>query len=428
VKISHRSHKVQYVSSNDKITSFSGLKLLTDLAHRLGILKGLEALTVKKRQRGIPIPDFVMSLVSNFVIGGEHLTDLTQLREESATRSILYDLEVPAPTTAGETLRKFTIGHIKQLERVIGETILRAADEISGSEPITLDGDSSIFEAYGRLKQGAQYAYNHTYGYHPLLAFWSEKRLLVGARLRSGNRHTGDKARSFLKECLRRLPSDRQVNARFDSGFYNRDVVDFCLQHDMGFTISAKLFQRLVERIDAVEEGAWKSYPWEDKAEWSEFSYQPTNWPQPFRLLVKRTPFYEGQQLILDRHFYTAVITNRRGSGSSLIRFHLARGGIENYIEEFKNGFGARILPTGHFMANWAHLVIAQLAYNLVQWFKLLVLPKAEHAFQIKRLRLYWFTVAARVIHTGRKVKLALARGPDVVARFARAQRVIALL
>ena len=135
MKISHRSHKVQYVSSNDKITSFSGLKLLTDLAHRLGILKGLEALTVKKRQRGIPIPDFVMSLVSNFVIGGEHLTDLTQLREESATRSILYDLEVPAPTTAGETLRKFTIGHIKQLERVIGETILRAADEISGSEP-----------------------------------------------------------------------------------------------------------------------------------------------------------------------------------------------------------------------------------------------------------------------------------------------------
>jgi hypothetical protein len=428
VKIAHRLRKVQYASSNDKITSFAGLKPLMDLAQRLGIVEGLEALTVKKRRRGIPISDFVMSLVSNFVVGGEHLTDLSQLRGEKATRSLLYDLEVPAPTTAGETLRKFTIGHIKQVERVIANAFGRTADRISGSEPITLDGDSAIFEVHGYLKEGARYGYSGVNGYHPLLAFWSEKRLLVGARLRSGNRHTAYNARSFFGECLRRLPSDRRINGRFDSGFYSRDVIEFCLENGMGFTISAKLFEGLVQRIDAIVEEKWSPYPWEEDAQWTEFSYQPVGWPRSFRMLVKRTPFYEGNQLVVGRHFYTSVITNRLGAGSSLIRFHLARGGVENYIEEFKNGIGARVLPTGKFFANWAWLVIAQLAYNLVQWFKLLVLPAAEQSFQMKRLRLYWFHVAARIIRSGRRITLALARGPDAASRFEMAQRAIARL
>lgn len=428
MKIPHRLRKVQYVSANDKITSFAGLKVLMDLAQSLGIVKDLGALTVKKRRRGIPITDFVMSLVSNFVVGGEHLTDLSELREEKATRSLLYDLEVPAPTTAGETLRKFTLGHIKQVERVIANALSRTSDEIAGSEPITLDGDSSIFEVHGYLKEGARYGYSSVHGYHPLLAFWSEKRLLVGTRLRSGNRHTGYKARSFLEECLRRLPRDRRINARFDSGFYNRKVVEFCLENDMGFTISAKLFAGLIKRIEALPEGEWKPYPWEQETQWSEFSYQPVGWSRSFRMLVKRTPFFEGAQLVVGCHFYTAVITNRRGAGSSLIRFHLARGGVENYIEEFKNGIGARLLPTGRFLANWAWLVIAQLAYNLVQFFKLLLLPAAEHSLQMKRLRLYWFHVAARVIRSGRRITLALARGADAVTRFELAQRALARL
>ena len=427
MKITHRLRKVQYVSSDDTITSFAGLKPLMDLAQRLGIVKDLETLTVKKRRRGIPIADFVMSLVSNFVVGGEHLTDLSQLRDEKATRSLLYDLDVPAPTTAGETLRKFTIGHIKQLERVNANALCRSADEIAGSEPITLDGDSSIFEVHGYLKEGARYGYTHLRGYHPLLAFWSEKRLLIGTRLRSGNRHTGYNARSFFRECLRRLPRDRRINGRFDSGFYNRDVVEFCLENGMGFTISAKLFEGLIKQIEDPEQ-EWNPYPWEEDAEWSEFSYQPVGWPRPFRMLVKRTPFYEGNQLVIGRYFYTPVITNRVGAGSSLIRFHLARGGVENYIEEFKNGIGARFLPTERFFANWAWLVIAQLAYNLIQWFKLLVLPAAEHSFQMKRLRLYWFNVAARIIRSGRKITLALARGADAASRFEMAQRAIARL
>ena len=205
-------------------------------------------------------------------------------------------------------------------------------------------------------------------------------------------------------------------------------IVAFAEQNHLGFSISPKQTAALRKRIDALLPSQWSGYPWEDQAQWAEFAYKPSRWSRSYRLLVKRTPFYQGTQLVLGRYFYTALITNRRGAGPSLIRLHLARGGAENFIEEFKNGIGARLMPSQRFHANWAWLLLAQLAYNLVQWFKLLVLPTTEHSQQIKTLRLRWFHVAARLIRTGRRLTMALARGPDVARRFQEAQAIIAAL
>lgn len=411
------------------MTSFAGLKLTTDLAGRLGIIDGLKRLTVKERRRGIPIEDFVMSVVDNFLVGGDSLSDLGQLRSEAATREASYGLEVPAPTTAGETLRKFSVGNIRQLERVIRQATLTAEERICGDgAPITLDLDSSIFEVHGYLKEGARYGYTGEKGLHPLLCFWSERRLLVGARLRAGNRASNDGAESFISECLGRLPAGRRIRMRLDAGFYSRLVVQRCLDRDVEFSISAPLTKALVKRVLEVKETDWKTYPWEEGAQYAEFKYQPSNWPKAFRLIVKRTAFFEKDQRVIGQYFYTAMITNRSGAGASLLKFHLGRGGAENFIEEFKNGLGARLMPSQKFVANWAWLVIAQLAYNLAQWFKLLVLPAATQSRQLKALRLHWFCVAARVIRTGRRFILALARGPDEVAAFARAHELILAL
>jgi hypothetical protein len=429
VNIPHRPRTVHYRSSAQKITSFSGLKLLTDLAHKLGVLNGLSRCTVKKRRRGIPVGDFVMSFVHNFLVGGCALSDLEVLRSEGATRCHLYDLEVPAPTTAGEFLRKFSTGHIKQLEAVMRGALLQCARLLGGDGPITLDLDSSIFQIYGYLKEGARYTYTSVKGFHPILCFWAETRLLLGIRLRGGNMTSAHGVTSFLGECLSRLPMDgRRIRLRLDAGFYARDVVVYLLKKGLDFSLSAHLTSALRAAIEAVPPKSWTPYPWEEGAEWTEFSYRPQGWPRAFRMIVKRTPYYEGDQRLLGEYFYAPVLTNRAGAAPSLLKHHLARGGAENYIEEFKNGLGARHLPSQRFNANWAWLVIAQLAYNLAQAFKLLVLPTREHPLQLKALRLHWFCVAGRLIHTGRRFMLALARGPDDVLRFTQAQAKIVAL
>ena len=118
MKIPRRLRRVKFEAAAHHTTSFAGLRFVFDLAHKLGLVEDLRTLTVKKRRRGLPIEDFVLGLASNFLVGGDSLTDLQVLREEAVTRRLCYDLEVPAPTTAGERLRTFALGHLYQLERV----------------------------------------------------------------------------------------------------------------------------------------------------------------------------------------------------------------------------------------------------------------------------------------------------------------------
>jgi hypothetical protein len=291
-----------------------------------------------------------------------------------------------------------------------------------------VDLDSSIFEVYGYCKEGARYGYSGARGLHPLLAFVHEERLLIGARRRAGNRASADGVESFVPQVLQALPEGRRVRLRMDAGFYAQGVERLCVAHRLGFSITAKLTGRLQAAIDALPASAWRCYPWEDDAEWTELRYQPHGWSRAYRLLVKRTPWFEKEQRVLGEYFYTAAITNLAGAGSSLMRYHLARGGMENCIEEFKHGLGAAHLPSQNFHANWAWLLIAALAYNLAQAFKLLLLKTEQQADQLKKLRLHWFNVAARWIRTGRRWILALARGPDLVAAFTRVQALLAAL
>ena len=428
MKIPHRLRTVKFRSLNEEITSFAGIRLVFDLAVRLRVVEELRAVTVKKRRRGIPIEDFILSVAANFLIGGDSLNDLSVLREEKVTRGLCFDLEVPAPTTAGERLRTFTLGHLDQLRRANAALIRSIDAHVGGEETATLDLDSSIFEQHGYFREGVHYGYTGVKGFHPLFAFWSERRLLLGCRLRSGNRTSSDGVETFVEEILRDFVPARPVRLRMDAGFFSRKVEQLCLDYGLGFSVSAPMNQAIRREIEALSPSAWKPYPWEADAEWAELRYHPTRWSRPYRLLVKRTAWYEGQQRILGEYFCTAVLTNLPGAASSLIRHHLARGGMENYLEEFKNGFGAVHLPSQRFTANWAWLLIAGLAYNLAQAFKLLLLPVPQQATQVKSLRLHWFNVAARWIRTGRRWILALPRGPDVVAAFSRVQVLLASL
>ena len=428
MKIPRRLRRVKFQPAAQHTTSFAGLRFVFDLAQQLGVLRELRTLTVKKRRRGIPIEDFVMGLASNFLVGGDSLTDLQVLREETVTRELCYGIAIPAPTTAGERLRTFSRGHLAQLEGINRRGARAILDRVGGSGPMTVDLDSSIFEVYGYLKEGARYGYTGERGLHPLLAFVHDQRLLIGARLRAGNRASAHGVETFLPQVLKAIPEGRTVRLRMDAGFYARDVERLCVARGLGFSISARLTSRLQPAIDALPPNSWQSYPWEDDAQWAEFRYRPNGWSREYRLLVKRTPWFEKDQRVLGEYFYTALTTNLCGAGNSLIRYHLARGGMENYIEEFKHGIGAAHLPSQHFHANGAWLLIAALAYNLAQAFKLLLLKTEHHADQLKKLRLHWFNVAARWIRTGRRWILALARGPDTVAAFTRVQALLAAL
>src|SRR3954452_10546079 len=66
----------------------------------------------------------VMALVFAMVLGADSIDDCDVLRA-GRTRRLLGGW-VPAPSTLGTFLRAFTFGHVRQLDKLLAETLTRA--------------------------------------------------------------------------------------------------------------------------------------------------------------------------------------------------------------------------------------------------------------------------------------------------------------
>lgn len=370
----------------EQLTSHAGTVLLHDFAQRLGVAEVLdEEIHVKTRERGYEESEAIRGLVYNVILGGAHLSDLEVLRGDPGTQELLDAAGILAPTTAGEFLRKFDIGDVQDLQRAH----LRLQQRVRPhhhSKTCTVDLDSSIYEQASSHKEGSTKAYNGEVGYHPLLAFWAEEGELLYSHLRRGSAHTARNVRWFLRQLRKRLPATADKKLRADSGFYSKGVVEWCEAEGFTFTITADQTEPLLAAIPALPERCWRNLPAYDLAEGAELRYQPTDWARPYRYVLKRE-LAERKTGELYWQYHATVTNEEAQAACAVVVWHLQHATMENAIKEHKSGFGLEKLPTQKFHANWAYLLIGQLAFNLLAWFKRLVLPESYHRTTIKTIR-----------------------------------------
>jgi hypothetical protein len=392
----------------EQLTSHAGTVLLHDFAQRLGTEEVLDdELHVKTRARGYEESEAVCGLIYNLILGGEHLSDLEVLRGDPGTQELLDAEGILASTTAGEFLRKFDIGDVHDLQRVH----LRLQERVrphQQSQTCTIDLDSSIYEQASTHKEGSTRAYNGEVGYHPLLAFWAEEGELLFSHLRRGSAHTARNVLWFLRQTRKRVPETANKKLRADSGFYSKGVVEWCEAEGFTFTITADQTEPLLAAITALPEQGWQNLPEYALAEVAELRYQPTSWAHPYRYIIKRE-VAETKTGELYWKYHATVTNVEDRSARELVIWHLQHAAMENAIKEHKSGFGLEKLPTQKFHANWAYLLIGQLAFNLMAWFKRLVLPASYHRRTIKTIRHHLLNLAGKIVHTARRCFLMLS-------------------
>jgi len=194
------------------------------------------------------------------------------------------------------------------------------------------------------------------------------------------------------------------------------DVMAYCLKQGLEFTITADLDVAVREAIDEIPEQKWQLVVrGEETFLLAETIHVPGGSESrqrlpALRLIVKRT--LSGQlELFKDPIKYHAIIANLPDTLNALevLSHHNDRGRMEKAIGELKDGFGLDRLPCGQMLANAAYLQVCLIAYNLVQTFKSVALPKSWEKFEIKNLRFRLLCRAAKLVsHAGRTVmKLA---------------------
>ena len=355
--------------------------------------------------------------------GGDCIDDANALRAGGTER--ILGFSVKAASTLGTFLRSFRWGHVRQLDRVSRELLARAfsAGAGPGSEPLTIDLDSTICETYGLKKQGARhYTYTRVRGYHPLLAITAGTGDVLMARLREGRANTARGAAHFLAETIgqvRAAGASGQLTVRADSGFYAHGVVAVCRAMRVRFSITVRQPASIRRLIEAIPDDDWTPIPYwlEGGADVAETTYTPFAGAKdaaPVRLIVRRVRPTPGSQLAaFVLYDYHAFITDRDGESLELEADHRRHAEIENAIRDLKH-VALNHLPSGKFAANGAWLAIQVVAHNLARWTARIGLGAGIVTTKTLRRRL--FGLVGRLTRSARRLTLHLpARWPWAV-------------
>jgi hypothetical protein len=298
----------------------------------------------------------------------------------------------------------------------------------------TVDQDATIIES---LKRQAQYTYEGTRGYQPMVAVWAETELILADEFRDGNVPAISVPLQCAQAAFSALPDTvTEYYFRGDSACHEHDLVNWLRNPErnsgpkgvIGFAVSARLSKELKRKLRAVHETRWKTFDTEKDGtlrQWTELAFVPGERGEKKNIIPLR---YIGLRLLKpqgelfsdgrDRQYH-AIITNRKeADGGFLLDWHREKAGtIEHVHDEIKNGLGGGHLPSGKFGANAAWFRIACIAYNMLVSVRQAWPDETLHNAKAKRVRFVLVNVTGRVSRDRRKITLHLSAPADWIER-----------
>jgi Transposase DDE domain group 1 len=403
---------VMVAFDDERAVADAGVVLPAALAARLGIEALVEqTVNLGDRPGAANAGTKVMTLVSAMALGADCIDDCDLLRA-GRTGQVLGH-QVAAPSTLGTFLRAFTFGHVRQLDRVLADSLTRAwqAGGGPGDGRLVIDVDSFVGEVHGRAKQGAAFGYTRQRGYHPILATRADTGEVLHIRLRTGSANTARGMLRFTDELIARVARAGATGPkllRADSGFWSSKTFERLERAGWQFSIGVRLQPHVRTAIEQIDEHAWttlEDYPPTSIAQIAETTLGER------RLIVRRVRTLNRQGELLPSWEHFPFATNRTDALAIVEAEHRQHAVVELCIRDLKDQALAHF-PSGKFNANAAWTVIACLAHNLLRWTSVLGLP--GHTIRAARtVRRRLLALPGRLTRTARAWTLHLpARWP----------------
>jgi hypothetical protein len=386
-----------------EMSSDSGCLIVKEFADSIG-LKGI----IEKRfivdgddaRREHSNSDLLMQQIMLAAAGYHNQMDSTLLRNDPVFNEILG-----ARFASQSTVSRFYNRLTENTEDVLMDINAELAGSLlkrSRPKELVLDLDSTHCQTYGEQECSSYNAHYRAEGFHPLMVFEAGSGLLLKSEQRPGNFYSSLDVAEFIMPVLERyekfFPKIRRM-VRGDSGFATPELYEACEATGTDYVIRLKSNPKLAELSRHLYKSVMdETRVWETLTATGEFMYQAGSWSRGRRVVaqVKRMAGEVDPQ-------YMFIVTTLNLGMDEVIEIYRQRGTMENYIKECKNGFLMGRASHSAFVANTNHMQVCSLAYNLVQGFKLLVLPPEFKKMQVGTLRSRLFKVAARKARSGRQ-------------------------
>ncbi|MGH2687963.1 MAG: IS1380 family transposase [Actinomycetota bacterium] len=420
--------RIHVTADGEGVVSHAGALLLADVADRMGLTSGLgAAMAPTRRRRSAHEPGKVLvDLAVALADGADCLADLAVLRDNP---------EVFGPVASDPTAWRVvsSIGDAELGAINAARARARARAWAAGVRPgwVVLDLDSTLVGSHSD-KQDAAPTYKHGFGFHPVMCYLDGTTEALAGLLRPGNAGSNTAADHLrvLDDALAQLPvatraadpeGGEWMLLRADSASATHAFVDGLRQRGVEFSIGFPLTSDVRQAVLRLPTSAWtpaidQACELREGAECAEVTHllDLSSWPVGTRAICRREDPHPGAHLTFTDqggHRFQVFITDSDDPDLAYLEArHRGHARVEDRIRCAKDT-GLANLPFGAFAANRAWLTLVLMAQDLVAWVQRLCLDGELAKAEPKRLRYALWHVAGRIVRTGRRTVLRLARG-----------------
>jgi len=317
---------------------------------------------------------------------------------------------------------------------------------------VPLDADVTPFDNSNSRKEGVSRTYKGHDGYAPMAAYLGSEGYCLEMELREGSQHCQKGTPAFLARVLRqaRRVTNAPLLLRLDGGNDALDNIDVVLDHNtedtgdgVDFLIKwnprkedPEAWLDYAEQLAGTRSGSKQvrfSHPRPGKRV-AVFDYTVSRWRGGYEYtlrramrVIERTIDRRGQTLLVPEIELEGWWTSLDLPAEEIIALYADHGTSEQYHSEFKTDLDVERVPSGKFETNALVLACATLAFNILRWLGQTGLRGPDgpvrHPAKRRRIRTVMQELmyrAARLVRTGRRLKLAFSCHSSVVAVYER--------
>jgi hypothetical protein len=408
------------------LSSDGGLMLLRRTDERIGLTRAVAAVFSDARDPARirhRLRDLLAQRIYGLCCGYEDLNDHDSLRSDLLMQTAVGRAEALASSpTLCRLENRATRAQAVALHGVLVEQFIASHKTAPGE--LVLDVDASDVPLHGRQELAEFHAYYDQHCYLPLYVFCGQS--LLACVLRRSRIDGAKHAAAVIKLLVARLrqawPGVRII-VRGDSGFCRQRLLRFCERAGVGYVIGLARNTRLEARVAYAELMLAEDYGRTGvKQRWiDEFTYAAETWNRERRVITRLEYGAQGT----NPRF---IVTNLDGEAVDLYeRLYCARGEAENRIKEVQlDLFGTRA-SCPKFAANQLRVLLAALAYTLMQRLRAIALQATElERATAATIRVRLLKIGAAVVRNTRRVRILLASHHPLRAVFLHAARALA--
>ena len=397
--------KIKLDFGGGELSSDSGLLLIREFVAKIGLLSYIGKVfhtndPAKKRLH--KDADNLMQIIYQIISGYFEDDCADELTNDPIMTAVLDKDRLASQPTLSRFWNRMDQLTLDQLNEIY-RAMRKAVYAIDRPEFMVFDLDTTLLNTYGNQEDAEFNFHYQSIGYHPFLCFNGINGDLLKAELRKGaeycSKGSGEFMRPLLQEFQERYPYT-QMFLRGDSGFAAPELYKVCEEYDCKYAIRLKENPKLKE-LAKEKDDALYDVTRDNQVDYAhvygEFMYQAGSWDYPRRVVFQIEKPYGRMD-----HTFTFVVTTMDSEPYRVLQFYCGRGKMENFIKEGKSGFDFSSVSSSSRIVNANRLQIHGLAYNIINWFRRLVLAAGMQKLRIDAIRLKLMKVASRVVHTGR--------------------------